>query len=54
MNAIKLYDRLAEPVVLAWVITLFLLWLLLIVGRDIIAAILMKLYEVFIQRSPVR
>lgn len=53
MDAIKLYDRVAEPAILAWVFILFLIWLLFTFGRDIIAAVLMKLYEVLIRRSPV-
>lgn len=52
MDAIKLYDRLAEPVIVAWIITLVLVGLLLSGLRDLIIAFLEKCYEVFIQRSP--
>lgn len=52
MDAIKLYDRLAEPVIVAWIITGLLLILLLTGIRDLIAFMLWKCYEVFIQHSP--
>ena len=52
MNAIKIFSKIAGPALLVWVIAIFLLWLLLWFGRDVIGALLMKLYKIFIQRNP--
>ena len=52
MQAIKLYDRLVEPVALAWMVTIFFMGLLLAAGRQFIAALLMKLYEELILYNP--
>lgn len=51
MSAIKLYEKMAEPVFLAWVLTLILIWLLFRTGRNLIETVLMKLYEVLIQQN---
>lgn len=51
MNAIKLYEKMAEPVFLAWVLTLIVVWLLFRFGRNVLEAVLMKLHEVLIQHN---
>jgi hypothetical protein len=54
MPAIGPYSKMIEPAIIAWLITLIIVWLIFKLGRDILGAILLKLHEVFIQRSPVK
>mgnify|MGYP001241858863 CR=1 FL=1 len=49
--AVKLYERLVDPVFLGWLFMFFFLTLLLYSGRSIIALVLFKLHEIFIQRN---
>ena len=54
MNTIKLVAGAANPATIAWVMTLFLVLLAFRYGREAIATFLMKIYELFIQRNPVK
>jgi hypothetical protein len=54
MNTIESAVRVANPATIAWVMTLFLVLLAFRYGRSAAEAFLMKMYEFFIQRSPVR
>ncbi len=43
-----------NPATTAWVITLFFVLLALRYGRGVAEAFLMKMYEFFIQRNPIK
>lgn len=54
INAIIPAQQLLNPSSIAWAITLFLVLLALKYGRGAIEGFLMKMYESFIQRNPVK
>lgn len=51
MNAIKLYEKMTEPLFVALIVTFILLWLFFRFGKDIIATVLIWLYDLFIRRG---
>lgn len=53
MDITRTYEKIAEPAVVAWLLAFVVVWAFLRFGRDVMETILMKLYEFFIQRSPV-
>ena len=54
MNTIKSIAEAANPATIAWLMTLFLVLLAFRYGRGTAEAFLMKMYEFFIQRNPVK